>query len=102
LMISGLLGQFRSQLTRSMLSGAHNEEGSASMWKALNYFIVHSGLKVSVLNVFLKSYHRKQRTHFIAYLHICIRSKPFPWRDSNHTLFHNALVNLLPTGYEDE
>nr|XP_012422307.1 PREDICTED: cytochrome c oxidase subunit 6A1, mitochondrial [Odobenus rosmarus divergens] len=86
-----------------MSSGAHGEEGSARMWKALTYFVALPGMGVSMLNVFLKSRHGgHERPELVAYPHLHIRSKPFPWGDGNHTLFHNSLVNPLPTGYEDE
>ncbi|XP_066226870.1 cytochrome c oxidase subunit 6A1, mitochondrial [Saccopteryx leptura] len=100
---SELLSRFRPQLARSMSSGAHGEEGSARMWKALTYFVALPGVGVSMLNVFLKSRHEEhERPEFVAYPHLRIRSKPFPWGDGNHTLFHNPHVNPLPTGYEDE
>ena len=86
-----------------MSSGAHGEEGSARMWKALTYFVALPGVGVSMLNVFLKSRHEEhERPPFVAYPHLRIRTKPFPWGDGNHTLFHNPHVNPLPTGYEDE
>ncbi|XP_007093611.1 cytochrome c oxidase subunit 6A1, mitochondrial [Panthera pardus] len=100
---SRLLGRSGAQLGRSMSSGAHGEEGSARMWKALTYFVALPGVGVSMLNVFLKSHHGEhERPEFVAYPHLRIRSKPFPWGDGNHTLFHNSHVNPLPTGYEDE
>ncbi|XP_014717943.3 cytochrome c oxidase subunit 6A1, mitochondrial [Equus asinus] len=101
--VSGLLGRSRAQLGRPMSSGAHGEEGSARMWKALTYFVALPGVGVSMLNVFLKSHQGEhERPEFVAYPHLRIRSKPFPWGDGNHTLFHNSHVNPLPTGYEDE
>ncbi|KAM6165519.1 cytochrome c oxidase subunit 6A1, mitochondrial [Erethizon dorsatum] len=101
--VSRLLGRSRPQLGRLMSSGAHGEEGSARMWKALTFFVALPGVGVSMLNVFLKSHHgEEERPEFIAYPHLRIRTKPFPWGDGNHTLFHNPHVNPLPTGYEDE
>ncbi|XP_008567587.1 PREDICTED: cytochrome c oxidase subunit 6A1, mitochondrial [Galeopterus variegatus] len=101
--VSRLLGRSLPQQGRPMSSGAHGEEGSARMWKALTYFVALPGVAVSMLNVFLKSHHGEhERPEFIAYPHLRIRSKPFPWGDGNHTLFHNPRVNPLPTGYEDE
>ncbi|CAD7675823.1 unnamed protein product [Nyctereutes procyonoides] len=91
--LSGLLGRSGAQLGWSMSRGAHGEkgqegeEGSARTWKALTYFVALPGLG---------------RPEFIAYPHLHIRSKPLPWGDGNHTLFHNSHVNPLPTGYEDE
>ncbi|DAA29708.1 cytochrome c oxidase subunit 6A1, mitochondrial-like [Bos taurus] len=101
--VSGLLGRSGLQLSRCMSSGTHGEEGSARIWKALTYFVALPGVGVSMLNVFLKSHHgEEERPEFVAYPHLRIRSKPFPWGDGNHTLFHNPHVNPLPTGYEDE
>uniref|UniRef100_A0A452U109 Cytochrome c oxidase subunit n=1 Tax=Ursus maritimus TaxID=29073 RepID=A0A452U109_URSMA len=88
---------------QSMSSGTHRKEGSGQMWKALSYFVVLPGVGASVLNVFLKSHHGKhQRSKFMAYPHLRIRSKPFPWGDGYHTVFHNSRMNPLPTSYEDE
>ncbi|KAK1328703.1 hypothetical protein QTO34_012278 [Cnephaeus nilssonii] len=101
--VSGLLGRWRPQAARPMSSGAHGEEGSARLWKALTYFVALPGVGVSMLNVFLKSHQGEhERPEFIAYPHLRIRTKPFPWGDGNHTLFHNPHLNPLPTGYEDE
>ncbi|KAF7486545.1 cytochrome c oxidase subunit 6A1, mitochondrial [Marmota monax] len=101
--LSRLLGRSLPQVGRPMSSGAHGEEGSARMWRALTYFVALPGVGVSMLNVFLKSHHGEhERPEFIAYPHLRIRTKPFPWGDGNHTLFHNPHVNPLPTGYEDE
>ncbi|KAL4672549.1 hypothetical protein H8957_009473 [Semnopithecus entellus] len=101
--VSCLLGRSGPQLGWPMSSGANGKEGSARMWKTLTFFVVLPGVAVSMLNVYLKSHHGEhERPEFIAYPHLRIRTKPFPWGDGNHTLFHNPHVNPLPTGYEDE
>uniref|UniRef100_A0A2I3HJR0 Cytochrome c oxidase polypeptide VIa n=1 Tax=Nomascus leucogenys TaxID=61853 RepID=A0A2I3HJR0_NOMLE len=90
--VSWLLGRSGPQLGWPMSSGAHGEEGSARMWKALTYFVVLPRVAYSMLN----------KPEFIPYPDLRIRTKPFPWGDGNPTLLHNPHVNPLPTGHEDE
>ncbi|KAM6155187.1 cytochrome c oxidase subunit 6A1, mitochondrial [Rhynchocyon petersi] len=100
---SARLIRSRPQLGQPMSSSAHGEEGSARLWRALSFFVALPGVGVSMLNVFLKSHHGEhEKPEFVAYPHLRIRSKPFPWGDGNHSLFHNPHVNPLPTGYEDD
>nr|XP_060151416.1 cytochrome c oxidase subunit 6A1, mitochondrial-like [Globicephala melas] len=88
--VSGLLGRSRlssQPMSSGAHSGAHSEEGSDRLWKALTFFVALPGVGVSMLNVFLKSHHgEEERPEFVAYPYIRIRSKPFPWGDGNHTL----------------
>uniref|UniRef100_A0A8C8TVI0 Cytochrome c oxidase subunit n=1 Tax=Peromyscus maniculatus bairdii TaxID=230844 RepID=A0A8C8TVI0_PERMB len=101
--VSGLLSRALPRVGRPMSSGSHGEEGSARMWKALTYFVALPRVTVSMLNAFLTSRRGEQeRAEFVADPHLRIRTKPFPWGDGNHTLFHNPHMNPLPTGYEDE
>ncbi|KAH0516943.1 Cytochrome c oxidase subunit 6A1, mitochondrial [Microtus ochrogaster] len=74
--VSGLLSRALPRVGRPMSSGAHGEEGSARMWKALTYFVALPGVGVSMLNVFLKSQHGEhERPEFVAYPHLRIRTK---------------------------
>ncbi|KAL5457595.1 hypothetical protein EMCRGX_G034870 [Ephydatia muelleri] len=57
-------------------------------WKKISLFIAIPG--------------EHGRPEFIPYTHLRIRSKPFPWKDGNHSLFHNAHTNPLPEGYEED
>ncbi|CAO2628546.1 Cytochrome c oxidase subunit 6A1, mitochondrial, partial [Lemmus lemmus] len=76
----GPAGRTLPRVGRPILSGIHGEECSAHMWKALTYFVALPVVGVSMLNIFLKSQHGEhERPRFVAYPHLCISTKPFPW-----------------------
>ncbi|CAL1684682.1 unnamed protein product [Lasius platythorax] len=46
---------------------------------------------------------KQPREPFLNLPYMCRRTKPFPWGDGNHTLFHNPVKNPVPPhGYEVE
>ncbi|KAH0518389.1 Cytochrome c oxidase subunit 6A1, mitochondrial [Microtus ochrogaster] len=99
--VSGLLGWALPWVGRPMLSGAHGEEDSARMWKALTYFVELPGVGVSMLNVFLKSQHRE---HPSLPPTLISTSGPSPCPGEMVTIpsATTLSVNPLQTGYEDE
>ncbi|XP_020784010.1 cytochrome c oxidase subunit 6A, mitochondrial [Boleophthalmus pectinirostris] len=92
------LAHNRRQL--SAVAGGHGEQ-AAKTWKILSFVVALPGVAVCMLNTFLKEqHHGHDQPEFVAYPHLRIRSKKFPWGDGNHSLFHNSHVNPLPDGYE--
>jgi len=73
-------------------------------WKRISIFIGAPAILLAGVNAYLGEMEQKSkpRPPFVAYEHLRIRNKPFPWGDGNKTLFHNPKVNALPEGYEDD
>ena len=77
-------------------------------WKKISLFIAIPGVCLTAYHAYAaeKEHIAHEQEHgrpeFIPYTHLRIRSKPFPWKDGNHSLFHNAHTNPLPEGYEED
>lgn len=76
-------------------------------WKNISLFVAIPAMGLVAYNSYraekehVAHEHEHGRPPFIPYTHLRIRSKPFPWKDGNHSLFHNSHTNALPEGYED-
>ncbi|XP_015512952.1 cytochrome c oxidase subunit 6A2, mitochondrial [Neodiprion pinetum] len=77
---------------------------TVKLWKNISYFVAFPSIIVCSIYNYLKHQeaHNQPRPEFVPYEYLCIRNKPFPWGDGNHSFFHNPHKNALPTGYEDE
>jgi len=109
-MASQILGTvLKSQFTTSAArhgagAGAGRGHGSMKMWKAISLFVAMPAIGITMLSAYEGEMEHLShpRAKFIAYEHLRIRTKPFPWGDGNKTLFHHPHYNALPDGYEDE
>ncbi|XP_065055196.1 cytochrome c oxidase subunit 6A2, mitochondrial-like [Rhopilema esculentum] len=73
-------------------------------WRRISIFVAVPAVLVCAWNAWEKEKEHAAhgRGEFVPYNHLRVRSKPFPWGDGNHSLFHNSHANALPEGYEDE
>merc|ERR1712136_175787 len=82
-------------------SAESGEHHGAKRWKLLTFLVAFPGVAVCWLNAFVLNASHPEPADFVAYPHLRLRTKRFPWGDGNHTLFHNSHTNPLPEGYEE-
>ncbi|XP_012538757.1 cytochrome c oxidase subunit 6A, mitochondrial [Monomorium pharaonis] len=88
----------------SAAAGGHaSSEATQLLWKRLSFFVGFPAIGLAMVNCYLnhQAHHHDEPPEFIPYDHLRIRTKPFPWGDGNHSLFHNRKTNPLPEGYEE-
>ncbi|CAG0888174.1 unnamed protein product [Cyprideis torosa] len=103
LMLRAVRRQFSTSVIRNSAQESSGHDGGV-MWRNLSLFVGFPVIGLCMINAFLD--HQKHAGHerppFVAYEHLRIRNKPFPWGDGKKSLFHNPHTNALPDGYEDE
>merc|ERR1719334_2383191 len=97
------LNQSNANFRRSFSGHGKGPEGEKALKRWRNAFLLLGCPAVGFLfvnAVFLNDLHG-ERPEFVAYPHLRIRNKAFPWGDGNKSLFHSPHYNALPDGYEE-
>merc|ERR1719318_639416 len=104
-LFQGLKGRVQTQAPRRFAHGGSHEDHvkTAKFWKICSF----TGVPVAIAATYYHAYyvveHHKRPEPFIEYDHLRLRTKPFPWGDGNHSLFHNPEMNGIPgVGYEKD
>ncbi|XP_076066713.1 cytochrome c oxidase subunit 6A2, mitochondrial-like [Oratosquilla oratoria] len=95
---------FSTSLIRAAAAeGAGAHAGGAKQWKLLSYLVAIPGVALCMLNCYLHEMEGgHERPEFVAYEHLRMRTKRFPWGDGQKSFFHNSHLNALPDGYEED
>lgn len=75
------------------------------LWKKLTYWVaLPSYLLANIycINGHLKHNKHAKRPEFIPYSYLRIRTKRFPWRNGDQTLFHCPKLTATSQGYEED
>ncbi|XP_066946985.1 cytochrome c oxidase subunit 6A2, mitochondrial-like [Macrobrachium rosenbergii] len=73
---------------------------SMKQWKMVSLLVALPSVGLCMVNAFVGHEH-EERDEFVAYEHLRLRNKRFPWGEGQKSLFHNSHVNPLPDGYEE-
>ena len=97
-----------SNFSRARIEEEKHAEQTMVTWRYISLLVALPSCALVAYSAVTKEMaHKKHieehgKPKFIAYSHLRLRLKPFPWGDGNHSLIHNPHVNALPDGYEDE
>ncbi|XP_063615440.1 cytochrome c oxidase subunit 6A, mitochondrial-like, partial [Penaeus indicus] len=94
----GLIPWIRSKASNTKIFSLIT--GGTKQWKMLSYLVALPAVALCMVNAFMSGEHG--RPEFIAYEHLRLRTKRFPWGEGQKSLFHNSHANALPDGYEEE
>ena len=95
--------QIAPKLVRRFGHGTPEElAATAEKWRKIFLYVCVPSIAICSVHVYLaETEHMSHpRPEFKKWDHMYIRTKPFPWGDGNHSLFHNPVYNALPEGYE--
>ncbi|XP_067204932.1 cytochrome c oxidase subunit 6A1, mitochondrial-like [Linepithema humile] len=83
----------------------HADPRKHEFFRRLSLFVVLPVISLISLITYVRQQEKakKPRQPYLDLPYMCRRTKPFPWGDGNHSLFHNPVKNpVRPYGYEVE
>lgn len=68
-----------------------------ALWRNLTFFVGFPAIGLGMLNAWLAhvEHAEEPRDEFVAYEHLRIRKRPFPWGDGSRSLFHNPVTKYV-------
>ncbi|CAL1535416.1 unnamed protein product [Lymnaea stagnalis] len=82
-------------------SASHGHGESSKTWRNAFYILGLPAVALVYWNAFHLMPQHPERPDFVAYPHLHIRNRPFPWGDGDHSLFHNPYYNATSKGYDE-
>eukprot|EP01136_Pigoraptor_vietnamica_P023553 Opistho-1_new@75765 len=91
-----MLSRCRAWFANACLTCSFGVTATAQLWKKIFLFVGVPGCVLTTLNAI--RLHREHAAHehhheFIAYPHMRVRAKPFPWGDGDRSLCYNHQVD---------
>ncbi|KAL0133533.1 hypothetical protein PUN28_000929 [Cardiocondyla obscurior] len=83
----------------------HADPCKFALWRTLSLYVALPLVVIMSAVTYIRQREKAKepREPYLNLPYMCRRTKPFPWGDGNHTLFHNPLKNPVPPhGYEVE
>jgi len=89
-----------SHYTHHQLAEVELAHSTAKTWKMVSYFVAVPAVLLTTANTYAVSleeakheseHEHHEPVHYGTYMRI--RTKPFPWGDGDHSLFHNDHTN---------
>ncbi|KAE9549349.1 hypothetical protein FO519_007444 [Halicephalobus sp. NKZ332] len=90
---------------KGLHEGVKSAEGTKETWKKIFFIASIPCLAMTIWAAFKdhEHHHAHDRPEYVEYPYLTVRTKPFPWGDGNHSLFHNQREQWVPgVGYEKD
>lgn len=101
--MTGRLAERARRYASKSAADPHGHGDSDLMWKRVFFFGAVPAIIVASIHTYIaevEHWEHWRRPEYIPYEFRNVRTRKFPWGDGQKSLFHDPVVNPLPTGYE--